>query len=95
MQAEQLQRVQEDLLAIRQSLEPLQKLEQKELIKDEPSYTKLARLESAMARLDKREQELLEERRVLGTQPEGEQWGTARDARPTLCGLFSILGPGD
>ena len=95
MQAEQLQRVQEELLAIRQSLEPLQKLEREELAKDEPNYTKLDRLERAIAGLDAKELELLRERGRLETQPEGEQRGTAPDtwwqAAHLVLGRVSIL----
>ena len=82
MQAERLQRVQDELLAVRQSLEPLQKLQQMELTKDEPNYTKLDRLEEAIAPLADQQQDLLGERKMLETPPqaEGEQLGTAPDA---------------
>ena len=77
---------------VQDSLEKLEGELEEELLKNEPNYTKLDRLESAVERLAKKEQELL---RVLGFQPEGEQWGTAPDAWPTLCGPSSIPGPGD
>ena len=85
MQAEQLQRVQEELLAIRQRVEPLQKRQQKELIKDKPDQAMLERLERAIAPLAAEQQQLLDERIMLEGQPKGEQWGTAPDAWPILC----------
>ena len=94
MQAEQLQRVQEELLAVRQSVEPLQKRQQKELLKDKPNETMLDRLERAIAPLAAEQQQLLEVWKLLETQPKGEQWGTAPDAwwQPTLCWAHSDPG---
>ena len=85
MQAERLQRVQEELLAVRQSLQPLQKRQQKELLKDKPDQAVLKDLKEAIAPLVAELQQLLDERKMLETQPEGEQWGTAPDAWPILC----------
>ena len=89
MQAEQLQRIQEELLAIRQSLQPLQKRQQKELLKDRPNKTMLKDLKGAIAPLDAKELELLRQRRLLQTQAGGELWGMAPDAWPTLCWAHS------
>ena len=94
MQAEQLQRVKDRLLRLEESLESLQKLEQKELSKDEPDYTKLDRMERAIMRLAATEQKLLDERKMLETQHQGEQWGTVPDAWLVL-GPYGILGPED
>ena len=85
MQAEQLQRVQEELLAVRQRVEPLQKRQQKELLKDKPDQAVLKDLKEAIAPLVAELQQLLDERIMLETQPKGEQWGTAPDAWLTLC----------
>ena len=80
MQAERLQTVREELLAVRESLQPLQKKQREELLKDEPNETLLDRLESAIAPLAATEQKLLHERERLETWPEGEQCGPALDA---------------
>ena len=87
MQVKQLQSVQKELRAVRKSLKPLQKRQQKELLKDKSHKTMLKELKEAIAPLAANEQKLLDERRTLETQPqaEGEQWGTAPDAWPTLC----------
>ena len=85
MQAERLQGVQEELLAVRQRVEPLQKKQQKELLKGAPDESLLIHLKEAIAPLAAIEQKLLEERGMLGTQPQGEQWGTAPDAWLPLC----------
>ena len=85
MQAERLQRVQEELLAVGQSLQPLQKRQLMELLKDKPNKAMLDRLKRAIAPLAAEQQQLLDERMMLETQPRGEQWGTATDAWPTLC----------
>ena len=85
MQAEQLQRVQEELLAVRQSLQPLQKRQQTELLKDKPNKAMLKELKEAIAPLAAEQQQLLDERIMLETQPKGEHWGTAPNAWPTLC----------
>ena len=91
MQAKQLQRVQMELLAVRESLHPLQKRQQRELLKDEPNLTQLDHLNTAIKPLAAVEQQLLRERERLETQtphrrerwetqPEGEQWGRLSDA---------------
>ena len=77
--------MQEELLAVRQRVEPLQKKQQKELLKDKPKMAVLEELNKAIAPLVAEQQQLLKERGMLGTQPGGEQWGTAPDAWPTLC----------
>ena len=73
MQAVRLQRVQEELLAVRQSLKPLQERQQKELLKHKSKKATLKELKEAIAPLSTSEQQLLDERKVLETQPEGEQ----------------------
>ena len=80
-----LQRVQEELLAVRQSVMPLQMRQQKELLKDAPDETMLKDLEEAIAPLAATEQKLLDAWVMLESQPKGEQWGAAPDAKPTSC----------
>ena len=85
MQAGRLQGINDELKSVRQELRRFQKQLRQELAKDAPTETILDRLERAIAQLVTTEQKLLDERRSLETQPEGEQWGTAPDAWPTLC----------
>ena len=94
MQVERLQRVQEELLAARQRVEPLQKRQQTELLKDKADKAVLKDLEEAIAPPVAEQQQLLDERKLLETQPQGEQWGTAPDAWLVL-GPSGILGPED
>ena len=88
MQAKQLQRVQKRLRAVRRSLQPLQKRQQEEVLKDEPDKTVLDQLKEDIAPLDAKELQLLRERERLETRPEGEQHGAQRlkhgGRQPTL-----------
>ena len=84
MQAGRLQGINDELKSVRQELRRFQKQLRQELAKDAPNETILDRLERAIAQLVAEQQQLLDERKVLKTQPEGEQWGTAPDAWPTL-----------
>ena len=86
MQAERLQRVQEELLAVRQSLQPLQTRQQTELLKDKPNKAMLKELKEAIAPLAAEQQQLLNERIMLETQPQGEHWGTAPMHGPPCVG---------
>ena len=79
MQAEQQQRLWEELQAVWESLDPLQEKQVEELMKDKPDWSLLNHLHEAIAPLAAAELELLDRRTML-TQPEGEQWGTAPDA---------------
>ena len=101
MQAKQLQRVQMELLAVRESLHPLQKKQHRELLKDEPNLIQLDHLVEAIKPLAAVEQQLLRERERLETQSrserrrleaqgEGEQWGRIPDAWWRAAGL--VLG---
>ena len=74
MQAEQLQGVREELLAVRESLRPLQKKQREEVLKDEPNKALLDQLEGAIAPLAATMQKLRDEHRMLETQPKGKQW---------------------
>ena len=84
MQAEDLQGINDALKSVRQSLQPLQKRQQTKLLKDKPNKAVLKELKEAIAPLVAEQQQLLEVWKMLKTQPEGEQWGTAPDAWPTL-----------
>ena len=67
MQAERLQRVQEELLDVGQSLQPLQKRQLMELLKDKPNQAMLDRLKRAIAPLAAEQQQLLDDRIMLET----------------------------
>ena len=85
MQAGQLQRLQQELLAVQKKLHPLQKRQQEELVKDAPNETILDRLERAIAPLAAVEQQLLEERQMLESRPGGEQRLMQCGRQATLC----------
>ena len=83
--------MQEELEAVRDSLDPLQKKQVEELMKDKYDGTLVDQLHEAIAPLAAAELELLDRRMMLETQPEGEQWGTAPDAWRQAAHL--VLGP--
>ena len=80
MQAGRLQGINDELKSVRQELRRFPKQLRQELAKDAPNETILDRLERAIAQLVAEQQQLLDERKLLETQPEGEQWGRASDA---------------
>ena len=92
MQAQELLRLQEELRAVRESLEALQKKQSEEFLKDRLNVTKLDQVDRAIALLVAEQHQLLDQIRLLETHPEGEQWHTAPGAWWQAAHL--VLGPG-
>ena len=99
MQAEQLQGLQKQLLAVRENREQLQNREKEELLKSGIEMARLDLLQTGIAALNTAEQQLLrsQERLEAHPQPGGEQWGTAPgawwQAAHLVLGPSSILRP--
>ena len=83
MQAERLQRLQKDLLAVLKELDPLQKQHREELRKDKSNDTKLDQLKEAIVPLAAEQQQLLDEQKMLESQPGVEQWLMQGGRQPT------------